>query len=187
MNETLTIAGLDLAASPRRCSGYASMNLNEMIVFNVKCLYDDEDILGETLKDKVKLLAIDAPLSPKPVFRDVDRRAIREGYRVLPPTLGAMRMLTIRAWRLYEMLSSNGVKVIETHPYSALKSSREKSVDQLLNKMGIKLSVSNSALSVKDLRDAIISLAVAYCYQSKTRLMEIKGKDGIIYLIRALP
>lgn len=60
--------------------------------------------------------------------------------------------------------------------------------------MGIRLGVNNSALSVKDLRDAIISLAVAYCYQSGEHLMEIsgrhlmeiKGKDGIIYLIRAL-
>ncbi|MBS7634584.1 hypothetical protein KEJ34_03690 [Candidatus Bathyarchaeota archaeon] len=52
--------------------------------------------------------------------------------------------------------------------------------------MGIRLGVNNSALSVKDLRDAIISLAAAYCYQSGRRLMEIKGKDGIIYLIRAL-
>lgn len=186
MNGTLTIAGLDLAASPRRCSGYASMNLSEMTIFNVKCLYDDEDILGEMLKDKVKLVAIDAPLSAQPAFRDVDRRTIREGYRVLPPTLGAMRMLTTRAWRLYEMLSSNGVKVIETHPSSALKSSGEKSLDQLLRKIGIRLGVNNSVLTVKDLRDAIISLAVAYCYQSKTRLMEIKGKDGIIYLIRSL-
>jgi hypothetical protein len=40
---------------------------------------------------------------------------------------------------------------------------------------------------VKDLRDAIISLVVAYCYQSRTRLMEIKGKDGVIYLIGAIP
>lgn len=126
MNEMLTISGLDLAASPRRCSGYASMNLDVMIIFNVKCLYEDEDILVKMLKDKVKLVAIDAPPSPKPVFRHVDRRAIREGCRVLPPTLGAMRMLTIRAWRLYEMLSSNGVKVIETHPNSALKSSVKK-------------------------------------------------------------
>ncbi|MEM2912852.1 MAG: hypothetical protein QXR06_00760 [Candidatus Bathyarchaeia archaeon] len=78
MNEMLTIAVLDLAASPRRCSGYASMNLDEMIIFNV------------------------------------------------------------------------------------------------------------SALPVKDLCGAILSLAVAYCYQSGRRLMEIKGKDGIIYQIRAL-
>lgn len=179
----MVIAGLDLAANPRRCSGYASMNLNKRMIFNVKCLYNDDDVLSEILKDKVKLVAVDAPISPEPVFRDVDRKAIRGGYRVLPPTLGAMRMLTARAWRLYEALSIKGIEVIETHPKSALKSSGEKSVEALLIKMGIKLNVDNSVLLIKDLRDAIISLVVAYCYQSRTRLMEIKGEDGVIYLI----
>jgi predicted nuclease with RNAse H fold len=187
MYGAMMIAGLDLAANPRRCSGYASMDLNERAISNVKCLYDDENILSEMLKDKVKLVAIDAPLSPEPTFRDVDRRAIRGGYRVLPPTLGAMRMLVARAWKLYEALSIKGVKVIETHPKSALKASGEESVEALLSKMGIRLDADNSVLLVKDLRDAIISLVVAYCYQSRTRLMEIKGKDGVIYLIGAIP
>ncbi len=186
MHGAMVIAGLDLAANPRRCSGYASMDLNERTIFNVKCLYNDEDILNEILKDKVKLLAVDAPISPEPVFRDVDRKAIRGGYRVLPPTLGAMRMLAARAWRLYEMLSIKGIEVIETHPRSALKSSGEKSVEALLIKMDIKLNVDNSVLLIKDLRDAIVSLVVAYCYQSKARLMEIKGEDGVIYLIGEL-
>ncbi|MBS7634583.1 hypothetical protein KEJ34_03685 [Candidatus Bathyarchaeota archaeon] len=97
------------------------MRLSAPLTYTVKLTEKCQSSPSGTLTDFSSTLH-----SPAPVFRDVDRRAIREGYRVLPPRLGAMRMLMIRAWRLYEMLSSNGVKVIETHPYSALKSSDEK-------------------------------------------------------------
>ncbi|MCS7385104.1 MAG: hypothetical protein NDF53_05175 [archaeon GB-1867-097] len=181
------IAGLDLAANPKRCSGYASLNLNEMSIWKIKCLYKDSEIISEVWKDKVKLIAMDAPISPQPIFRNVDRKAIKMGYRVLPPTLGAMRILVKRAWKLHNILSTKGIKVIETHPKSALKSSSMKSVEEILAKLNIKLEVDPNLLSIRDLRDAVISAVVAYCYYMKKHLMEIKNSDGTIYLISSLP
>lgn len=186
MSKPLIVAGLDLAANPKRCSGYASLNLNEMKIWKIKCLYKNSEIISEIYKDNVKLIAIDAPISPQPIFRNVDRKTIKMGYRVLPPTLGAMRKLVKRAWNLYKMLSNKGIEVIETHPKSALKSSNMKSVEEILAKLGIKLDADPNLLSIGDIRDAVISSIVAYCYHMKKHLIEIRESDGIIYLIGSL-
>jgi len=178
----MIVAGLDLAASPRRCSGYSRLNSDLRAVEEVTCLYSDSDIISAVERGGVKLLAIDAPIAEEPVFRDVDRVARSLGYNVIPPTLGPMRALTRRAWTLYVKLKAAGVEVIETHPSSALKSSRCPSVEELLASLGVALRVDLNNLR-EDEVDAIISSLVAYCYHTGRCIEEVRGSDGIIYLI----
>ncbi|MDT7866445.1 MAG: DUF429 domain-containing protein [Desulfurococcales archaeon] len=179
------VAGLDLAASPKRCSGYALLDVVSRKILKVTCLYDDDEILSTIRDDKVELVAIDAPLIEEPSYRRVDRTARSLGYPVLPPTLGPMRSLTKRAWALSSKLANMNVIVIETHPRSALLSSGYPRVETLLE--GTRLSIN---LNIKDLCkdevDAIISAVVAYCYVTKLCIDGIKAEDGIIYIIKKI-
>ncbi|MFN4046436.1 MAG: DUF429 domain-containing protein, partial [Acidilobaceae archaeon] len=130
------VGGLDLAASGRRCSGFSTVDVAGRAVLSSKCLYSDVEIIGSIASSGAKLIAVDAPLVENPVFRSVDRLARRLGYPVIPPTLGPMRALTLRAWRLAGELWSLRVKVIETHPRSALISAGVSSVEELLARLG---------------------------------------------------
>lgn len=180
------VAGLDLAGSPRRCSGYSVLNFESRRVVKVKCLYDDDEVVSSIKSDKVTLVAIDAPIAENPVYRDVDRVARSLGYPVIPPTLGPMRLLTRRAWTLYQRLTAINVNVIETHPRSALISSGCSSVVELLSKLRLGYDFSLDELS-KDEVDAIIASIVAYCYLLGTCVSEVRGVDGVIYLISRIP
>lgn len=178
----MRVAGLDLAASPRKCSGYAVMDVSSRVLERVNCLYDDTEIISTINSDRVELVALDAPLVEEPVYRVVDRIARSLGYPVLPPTLGPMRLLTRRAWTLYTRLKEIGVTVIETHPRSALISSGCSSVGELLAKLGVVTKASLDSLS-RDEVDAVISAIVAYCYVTRLCLCEVRGVDGVIYII----
>ncbi len=116
------------------------------------------------------------------MFRSVDRLARRLGYPVMPPTLGPMRVLTLRAWRLAGELASLGVEVIETHPRSALISAGVSSVEELLVKLGFKSQVDLRGLS-RDEKDSIIASITAYCYVVKWCLGKVEAGDGTIYLV----
>ncbi|MEM1873486.1 MAG: hypothetical protein QXF57_02720 [Acidilobaceae archaeon] len=176
------VAGLDLAARSSRCSGYALINASSRVVERVQCLYTDEEILSVVLRDKPRVLAIDAPISPSPRWREVDRLARRAGFRVMPPTLGPMRELTLRAWRLYENLSSLGVEVIETHPSSVLLATSVESLAELLLKLG--LSCRECYALTRDLADAILAAIAAYCYSARFCAYAVVAGDGAIHLAR---
>ena len=177
------VAGLDLSGTLRRCSGYAEIQVQLRTVLDARCLYGDEDIFNVII-GRVSVVAIDAPISREPVMREIDREAIRRGYRVLPPSLGGMRILTQRAWRIYSRLKRSGVIVIETHPRSALKSSGANSVEDLLRRLGIEAPQDlMAAVRVKDISDAIVASIAAYCYYTKSCIRSIEASDGTLYLI----
>ncbi len=177
------VAGLDLAASYKRCSGYALLDVDSRGFLKITCLYDDDEILSTIKGDGVKLVALDAPLIEEPFYRKVDRIARSLGYPILPPTLGPMRSLTKRAWTLLNKLVDIGVTVIETHPRSALLSSGYGSIEHLLAGIGLHLKVKPGRLS-RDEVDAMISAIVAYCYVTRFCIDEIRAEDGVIYVIR---
>jgi len=181
------VAGLDLSGSYRRCSGYSEIDVKSRSIVRAACLYRDEDIIS-TIANNASIVAIDAPIAREPRMRELDRIAIRRGYRVLPPSLGGMRMLTQRAWKIYLELTSLGVEVIETHPRSALKSSSSESLEDLLNIYGIKTHQEIISKSrEKDIRDAMIASIVAYCYYIEKRCIEeIRASDGTLYLLKPL-
>lgn len=179
----VVVAGLDLAGSPRRCSGYAEIHVPQRMVADARCLYDDSEIIDAARR--ISVIAIDAPISSEPVMRQLDREAIRRGYRVLPPSFGGMRILTQRAWRIYSILRSLGVAVIETHPRSAFKSSGAKDLGDLLGKLGIEIHGRiSTAAGARDISDAIIASVVAYCYYVGGCVESIEAPDGALYLLK---
>lgn len=175
------VAGLDLAASERRCSGIALLCTGERRFLRVGCASSDDEILSAT--SMAKVVAIDAPLSESPSMREVDRKMISMGFRLMPPSLGSMRALTERGWRLYLSLSRLGVRVVETHPRSALKSAGVESVEELASLLGLS-GLELSSLS-KDERDAAVAAAVALCVLEGCS-REVKGSDGTIFLLNSL-
>jgi Uncharacterized conserved protein len=101
--------------------------------------------------------AIDSPLSHSKGFREVDRKLIRAGYRVLPPSW--MKSLVERAIRL-----SLKIPLVETHPTSSEK---------------------NLGLSVKGNKDhldaAICALTYKFYLEGKTQ--HFSAADGEVHLI----
>lgn len=183
----MRVAGLDLAAKSTNCSGYALIDVSSLVLVKLTCLYSDEQIVSTILSDGVALVSVDSPISREPVFRAVDREAIQRGFRVLPPNLGPMRNLTLRGWRLYEKLSSEGITVIETHPSSALKSSGCRNPLDLAKILGIDVEEHLQGYLGKDLRDALVAALVALCYVRGDCLQAIEADDGRIYLIKLSP
>jgi predicted nuclease with RNAse H fold len=181
----MTVGGLDLAAYDNRCSGFAVIN-DLGIVEELTCLYSDNVILDNIRRFSIEVLAIDAPIIEYPRFREVDREAIKKGFRVFPPTFGYMKVLTTRAWRLFKEITSMNVTVIETHPRSALKNSGFSEILDLCKVLGVSLEIHLFKINRKDLRDALISAIVALCYRRSTCIDAIKASDGIIYLISKL-
>lgn len=178
----MRVAGLDLAASPSRCSGYVSLNLKRRLegeLLTAKCLGDDNEIINEVVREEVAVVAIDAPIAPEPTMRDVDRKMISLGYRVFPPTFSHMRELTRRGWGIYYTLRSMGVAVIETHPRSALLSGGYRDPYEAVHAMGVRVGV---RLAGKDLEDALVAalVAAAYVWGVAERVW---GSDGVIYLL----
>ncbi|MEM4512946.1 MAG: DUF429 domain-containing protein [Ignisphaera sp.] len=184
----MVVGGLDLAAYEHRCSGFAVVDEEDKTLKELLCLYSDADIVNKVKLLSIEVLAVDAPITEHPRFREVDREAIRRGFRVLPPTFKYMKMLTVRAWRLYNEFKSMGIMVIETHPRSALINSGSNNVIELCNSLGISIGhhIDKNKISHKDLRDALISSLVAFCYKKKTYIESIEAEDGTIYIIAPL-
>lgn len=175
------VVGLDLAAKQSRCSGYAVLNVRDKEVEALKCLYTDDEILTEVLKLGNAVIAIDAPLTPTPKFRDVDKLMIKRGFKVFPPNFKWMGELSVRGYKLATALVKEGFKVIETHPRSVLKRLGIHTLQELLDLLNVKHSLSVNTLR-KDLKDALISACVALCYVLNC-YEEIGSHDGTIYLI----
>ena len=127
----IRILGLDLAASPRRPTGFCVLSGRRV---HVGHLYSDEDILATVATADPQLIAIDAPLAlpagrcclrntctcaGTTHFRVSDYELRRLGIRFFPMTLGPMRQLTQRGMQLKVVLEARGMRVIETYPGAA--------------------------------------------------------------------
>lgn len=177
--------GLDLAAKPSRCTGFVAIEHKQKLdVVEAMCLGLDDEIVYAVTRFENPVVAIDAPLttSDKPL-RSVDRKMILLGYRVLPPSLPHMRMLTSRAISIATKLREYGATVIETHPRSVLKSSKCSSVEDLAKKLGIELKP-NIARN-KDIRDAFLAAVAALCFDFNCS-NPIQESDGVIWLVKEL-
>lgn len=171
------VAGIDLAGSTHNPSGVCILSNTRIDFLGV--LYSDEEIVSLILSAKPRTAAIDAPLTHSRGYREVDREMIKHGYRVLPPGWRGMKMLVSRAILIKEKLEENSIKVIETHPRSALKSSNCNSVDRLLSMYGI--SFEKKRIS-RDELDAVIAALVAHHYELGD-VEVVEAYDGKIYLL----
>ncbi|OYT37782.1 MAG: hypothetical protein B6U89_06835 [Desulfurococcales archaeon ex4484_58] len=170
------VAGLDPAGTPKRYSGLAVLDDNRLIYINK--LRHDYEIVNTVLSLKPVVIAIDSPLSYANTYREVDLKMKRMGYKVLPPGWRAMRMLVERSLRFKELFEKNRIVVIETHPYSALKSSGCSSHDELFSRENIKID----KLLSRDEYDALIAALVAK-YYVEGKVLIVSARDGIIYLL----
>jgi predicted nuclease with RNAse H fold len=114
------IIGIDLAGKPENPTGWAIWENKKV---KTSLLYNDKQILQAVTQNKPEIVAIDAPFSlPKSgILRKADREMIKKGYRVFPPTLPAMKILTMRAMKLNRLIAEKGFKTIEAHPTSTCK------------------------------------------------------------------
>lgn len=177
--------GIDLAAKESRCSGFAYILCSGVCrVAEVKCLYTDGDIIEAVvaLVEHHPYVSIDAPFSLGSGMRDVDRRMISMGFRVLPPGFSYMKSLTLRAVRIVESLRAMGISsVYETHPRSSLTHSGCGDVEEVLRSLGIAFTTNLSRLG-RDLVDAILCAAVSYCIDFKCCTV-VEGADGAIWIL----
>ncbi|WFO75229.1 DUF429 domain-containing protein [Desulfurococcaceae archaeon MEX13E-LK6-19] len=184
----VTLCGLDLAGTPRRSSGIAviSIQYDKAKLLEVTTLYTDDEILDYILSLNPTVVAIDSPLSLPPKgkwFRDVDIEMKKRGYPVLPPRWKSMEMLTLRAIEIKDKLENHGIRVIETHPKSALRSSNCRNVLEALEAAGVEYHITKK-LS-RDEEDAVIASLVALFYQ-RGRAVVVKSIDGEIHLLPKL-
>lgn len=109
------VAGLDLAGSERRPTGFAVLRGRR---FSTGTLLTDRELLEFCEGCRPSLIAIDAPLNfpDEGSLRPCDRELISRGLRVFPPTFAGMRKLTERGIRISSLLRSAGLEVIEVHP-----------------------------------------------------------------------
>ncbi len=170
------VAGLDPSGSAKRFSGLAV--LDDTILVYVNKLKYDLDIVNTVLSLKPLVIAIDSPLSHADMYREVDLLMKKKGYRVLPPGWKSMKMLVERSIRLKRLFEKHGIIVIETHPYSALKSSKCMEYNILFKKHGIKIP----RILSRDEYDAVVAALVAKYYLDG-RALRIEARDGIIYLL----
>jgi hypothetical protein len=119
----MQIVGVDLSGDPCNPTGWAMLHDG---IFKVKTLYEDSEILFETVSAQPTLVAIDAPLTlpQKGFMRLADQEMRRRGYQVFPPSFKGMKMLTERAKRLVKKLEETKITVIEVHPLSTRRALR---------------------------------------------------------------
>ncbi len=177
------VGGLDLAGSPKRPSGLVILDTLSNTILYAGIVYDTEKIVNTITAYTPTVIAIDSPLShSQRGYRLVDIELKRRGYRVLPPSWRGMKMLVDRALVIMKRLVEKNIAVIETHPRSALKSSRCETIWDLLVSTGIK---GLPQYLPKDVADAAISAVVAKFYV-EGRAVYISASDGIVYLLPPL-
>jgi predicted nuclease with RNAse H fold len=171
--------GLDLTASPNRASAVTVIASSAITTG----LYRTDDEILSALKG-ASIVAIDSPLSqPRHGWhRDVDRTLLRMGYKVFPAAWPSMKALYRRALVISSRLSEAGAKVIETHPLSALKSSRCSGYADLAEALGITI---HEKPRVKDEVDSLIAAIVAMAYDEGL-VMSVRASDGEVYLLKPI-
>ena len=181
-----TYIGIDLAAKPSRCTGFVAISsCGKLCIVEAKCLGSDDEIVSSVAKYRRAIVAIDAPLGFGNGFiRNVDRKMIAHGYKVLPPGLPQMALLTRRAINIAERVRGMGYTVIETHPTSVLKSSGCGSVEELAKALNI-MNVDIVKGGKKDIVDAFLAAVAALCYNEKCSEV-IEDTDGAIWLVKRL-
>lgn len=119
--------GVDLSASDNRITyiaflSHASTNIGS---------FDSQVLRAKSYAELITIIinwnpvvvSIDAPLDLSDIdekgFRAQDRCALRRGARLLPIKTRGMKELAKRGAKLADILKTNGINVIETHPYSS--------------------------------------------------------------------
>lgn len=194
---SISVAGLDLAGSPARNTGFCVLTGPRSAVTTI--LHSDEEIVEAVSTACADLTLIDAPLSlPKgrtriddrsgPHFRECDRELRRLGIRFFPLTLGPMRMLTERGMRLTSQLRSRGFRVEEGYPGGAQdllgiprKQAGTERLQRALQKVGLGGDLARRSLTHDELDAATLAWVARRFLEGKARTIG-DPSEGIMVL-----
>lgn len=176
--------GIDLAGLSKNPTGFALLKGKTA---KTSLMYTDKEILENIIRNAPSLTAIDAPLSlpnEGKAFRKADREMIKRGYRVFPPTLPAMKTLTLRATKLNRLIEENTYKTIEVHPTSSRKALQMplkdwKTTQETLKKVGLKGEIETRQLATHEI-DAVTAALTAMLHLKKQTEHIGDGKACII-------
>ncbi|NPA96507.1 MAG: DUF429 domain-containing protein [Crenarchaeota archaeon] len=180
--------GVDLAVREGKCCGIAILKGSVCLAMCSFSWRETVELLTRIVEECSEcIVAIDAPLTTSERgFRDVDKRMISLGYRVLPPSFPGMRVLTSKAIELSKMLRGKGCRVLETHPRSALLSSRCSDAEDIMRRLGLRCVIrAERSKWLKDVLDSLVALCVAICSE-KGCSKSIDGVDGSIEILETL-
>ncbi|MEM2104417.1 MAG: DUF429 domain-containing protein [Candidatus Bathyarchaeia archaeon] len=183
------IIGLDLAGKEKNATGFAIWRKAYVEAFQI---YSNKEIVDTITWAQPIIVAIDAPLKlPKVgLLRKADKELLRRGYRIFPPSLTAMRTLTLRGMKLNKLIARKGFKTIEVHPTSTRKALKMptknwKTIQEIFKNMGVKGTIEERELTPHEL-DAITAALTAYLYIQ--HLTEAIGntEEGVVIIPRSL-
>jgi len=184
----MQVIGIDLSGDSCNPTGWALLH---DAIFRVKELYEDSEILLETVSAKPTLVAIDAPLTlPKKGFmRSVDQEMRRRGYQVFPPSFKGMKMLTERAGRLVKKLEETKITVIEVHPLSTRRALRMslrnwKRIQEEFLKMGFSGDFQKTQLTTHEIDAMTAALTANLHIQGVTESVGDTNEGFIIIPVR---
>jgi predicted nuclease with RNAse H fold len=165
--------GIDLAGLSENPTGWALLKRSAI---KTSLVYTDSEIMETITLNAPTLIAVDAPLSlPKKGkrLREADREMIKKGYKVFPPTLPAMKKLTLRAIRLNSLIEENAYKTIEVHPTSTRKALQMplkdwKEIQEILKTLGLKGELEMRPLAPHEIDAATAALTAALHLKNQT-------------------
>jgi len=179
------IMGIDLAGKPENPTGWA---LWENKKVETSLVHTDKEILEGITRSKPAIIAIDAPFSlpKKGILRKADREMIKRGYRVFPPTLPAMRTLTLRAMELNELIAEKGCKTIEVHPTSTRKALNMplkywRKIQTVLTCIGLEGDLKVRTLTSHEI-DAVTAALTAHLYMQNQTVALGDEEEGYIVI-----
>lgn len=177
------IIGIDLAGTPKNPTGWA---LWKDKTVKTALVYTDEEILEGVLSHAPSIVAIDAPLRlPKEgILRKADKEMIRLGYRVLPPSLPAMKKLTLRAIKINKLILEKSYKTIEVHPTSTRKAlsmplKEWERIQIALQTLGIEGDIKTRPLTSHEI-DAVTAALTAYLHMQNLTEAIGDAEEGFI-------
>lgn len=183
--ESIVIIGIDLAGKEENPTGIAIWEKGKV---ETHLIYINKEILKFIRNVKSSIVAIDAPLKlPKNGFlRKADKDLIKKGYRVFPPGLPAMKMLTLRAIRLNRLITKEGIKTIEVHPTSTRKALNMpvkdwEKIQATLESMGLEGTLKERTLSPHEI-DAVTAALTAYLYMKGETEALGNNEEGYIII-----
>ena len=160
----LNVAGIDLTGKEEKPSSTAILTSRKVIIERPKT---NQEITHVIDKYKPRVISIDAPLTlpSKGLLRDLERKALKKGLRLLPPLMRGMKELTLRGVKIAKILREKGYDVIETHPSSARKVMNwPKKIDEIRSKIReLGIEICSKKVSRDDI-DAITAAIVGALY-----------------------
>jgi predicted nuclease with RNAse H fold len=181
---TQVVIGIDLAGKQENPSGWATWENKKV---ETCLMYKDSEMLEAINEKKPEIIAVDAPFSlPKRgILRKADTEMIKNGYRIFPPTLPAMRTLTTRAIKLNRVIEREGFKTIEVHPTSSCKALNMvpkdwEKIQTALTQMGLEGSLKVQTLTPHEIDATVAALTADLYLRNETRALGDEEEGYII-------